>query len=93
MLDLKGIEQALQEGKVWALMGTGRYWVARRNGQTQLWKTRPGDFRIPIKCGMHSYGEITEKSNLGIGTRPEFDWPDFVISENDPNPAKAKKGK
>ena len=30
----------------------------RRNGRTQTWKTRPEDFRIPIKYGMRSYDEI-----------------------------------
>lgn len=33
--------------------------AARRNGKTQLWKTRPGDFRVPIKHGLYEYGEIT----------------------------------
>ena len=32
----------------------------RRNGKTQTWKTRPNDFRIPIKCGLYEYGEITQ---------------------------------
>ena len=32
---------------------------ARRNGRTQTWKTRPDDFRVPIKHGLYSYGEIT----------------------------------
>lgn len=31
----------------------------RRNGKTQLWKTRPDDFRIPVKRGLYEYGEIT----------------------------------
>lgn len=33
--------------------------VWRRNGQTQTWKTRPDDFRTPVKFGMHDYGQIT----------------------------------
>jgi len=24
----------------------------RRNGKTQTWKTRPGDFRVPVKYGL-----------------------------------------
>ena len=32
---------------------------ARRNGQTKVWKTRPGEFQIPIKHGLYSYGYIT----------------------------------
>lgn len=32
----------------------------RRNGQTQRWKSlgRQNDFRIPVKFGMYSYGQI-----------------------------------
>lgn len=33
--------------------------IWRRNGQTQIWKTRPDHFRVPIKYGMYSYHEIT----------------------------------
>jgi len=31
----------------------------RRNGRTQTWKTRPGEFSIPIKHGLHDYGYLT----------------------------------
>lgn len=31
----------------------------RRSGKTQTWKTRPGEFRIPVKYGMYESGEIT----------------------------------
>lgn len=30
----------------------------RRNGKTQVWKTRPNDFRIPVKYGLYMYGQI-----------------------------------
>lgn len=30
----------------------------RRNGATQTWKTRPNEWRIPVKYGMYSYGQI-----------------------------------
>ena len=33
--------------------------TARRNGKTQTWRTRPGEFRIPIKIGFRGYGAIT----------------------------------
>lgn len=36
----------------------------RRNGRTQTWKTRPNEFRVPIKYGMYDYSAITE-SNAG----------------------------
>lgn len=31
----------------------------RRNGSTQVWKTRPAEFRVPIKYGMRSYAQLT----------------------------------
>jgi hypothetical protein len=37
----------------------GTCYVHRRNGATQTWKTRPGDFRIPVKYGLKGYGNIT----------------------------------
>lgn len=30
----------------------------RRTGGSKTWKTRPEDFRVPIKHGMRGYGEI-----------------------------------
>lgn len=53
------IETALDAGKLWANMGNGRWWVCRRNGKTQTWKTRPDDYRIPVKAGFRSTGQIT----------------------------------
>jgi len=32
----------------------------RRNGATQTWKTRPNDFRVPVKYGLYGYGQIRE---------------------------------
>ena len=32
---------------------------ARRNGRTQTWKTRPGEFRIPAKHGLKNTFNIT----------------------------------
>lgn len=37
----------------------GKIYEWRRNGATQTWKTRPGDFRIPVKYGYRSTGQIT----------------------------------
>ena len=33
--------------------------VCRRNGKTQLWKRSAERFRVPVKCGLYTYGEIT----------------------------------
>ena len=52
-------EAALDQGKLFAEMTGGKFWLARRNGKTQTWKTRPFDFRIPVKCGLRSCGQLT----------------------------------
>lgn len=54
------IETALDAGKVEVAMNSGRWWRLRRNGKTQTWKTRPGEFRIPVKAGLRACGEITD---------------------------------
>lgn len=33
--------------------------IWRRNGRTQIWKTRPTEFRVPIKLGLYTYAAIT----------------------------------
>ena len=38
----------------------------RRSGRTQTWKTRPGEFRVPVKYGMYQSGEITERNADGF---------------------------
>lgn len=37
--------------------------AVRRTGQNKTWKTRPEDFRVPVKHGMYDSGEIVP-SNL-----------------------------
>jgi len=39
----------------------------RQNGKIQFWKTRPDDFRIPVKRGLYEYGAVTP-DNMGIVT-------------------------
>lgn len=34
----------------------------RANGRCQTWKTRPNDFRLPVKRGLYEYGEITPRN-------------------------------
>lgn len=34
---------------------------ARQSGQIQTWKTRPGDFRMPIKIGFYRHDAITPR--------------------------------
>ena len=53
--------------------GTPRRW--RRNGQTKTWKTRPGEFKVPVKHGLRDYGYITNENaqdfNVGDGIDPD----------------------
>lgn len=46
----------------------------RRNGATQTWKTRPGEFRIPVKYGIRTYGQLfsgLDAVSWHIGTAEE----------------------
>jgi hypothetical protein len=65
------IETALDNGLLWARMGNGNLWRLRRNGKTQLWKTRPDEFRIPVKAGLRSTGQITDASEIVADTSGE----------------------
>lgn len=83
------VEGALERGQLWTLMGMkdgkAKYWKLRRNGQTQLWKTRPLDFRIPVSFGFRGHGEVTH--NMAIGFRDDVaDFlPPLVVSSEDPS--------
>lgn len=35
----------------------------RRTGMTKRWKTRPTEFRIPVKFGLYESGEITHATH------------------------------
>lgn len=87
MNNLTAVEHALEDGNIWVRMRSGRWWLVRRNGATKTWKTRPGDFRIPIKAGLRVYGELTHVSDIGVGN-PQ-DNPVFVVTSFDPNEARS----
>lgn len=53
------IESALDRGELFVANRYRKWYRARRNGQTKLWKTRPNEFRIPIKFMFNGYGTIT----------------------------------
>lgn len=38
----------------------------RRNGVTKTWKTRPDEFRIPVKFGMYGYDYIIETDHAHL---------------------------
>ena len=88
MISKTEIEQALSRGNLWAAMRNGRFWVLRRNGATQLWKTRPTEFSIPIKAGLNSCSRLTHADNVGRTTDANWRRADFVICETDPNSIK-----
>lgn len=55
------IEKELDRGNLETkVYPSGKYWKIRRNGKTKLWKTRPNEFSISIKAGIHTYGYITQ---------------------------------
>lgn len=56
----------------------GKVYRWRRNGQTQTWKTRPDDFRTPIKYGLRDYGQLTETNADQFHT--ENDCPDNTVN-------------
>lgn len=40
--------------------------VWRRNGATQTWKTRPTEYRIPVKYGIRSYGQLHQSDAANV---------------------------
>lgn len=59
----EAIGHMLDRHMICAAMHGGAWYRARRNGATKTWKTRPGEFRIPIKAGFKACGYI-EHNNL-----------------------------
>lgn len=76
-LNLAQIEANLDLGLVKARMGNGRLWALRRNGATKLWKTRPTEFRIPVKAGLRACGYIDHDSTFGVAGDPDVS---FIVT-------------
>lgn len=51
-------------GSVTFVTKWGRPMRWRKNGKTKMWKTRPGEFRIPVKFGLYDHTYITHE-NVG----------------------------
>lgn len=66
---------------------------ARRNGATKTWRTRPGEFRIPIKIGFRDYGYIDNRNADEWSTRPIPTLPKPPRPPRPPKPAKVKPPK
>jgi hypothetical protein len=77
--NLSDIELALDKQRLLVRMANGRLWRCRRNGRTQLWQRTPGKFRIPVKAGIRSYGEITEATIVAYDLSIDRDLADFII--------------
>lgn len=58
------IEAALDADKLYVQVASGAWWLARRNGKTKTWKTRPNDYRVPIKCGLRTCGHAGHEIDL-----------------------------
>lgn len=71
-MTMQEIERLLDAGGLEVRASNGNYWKLRRNGRTQTWKTRPGEFRIPVKAGLRATGAITHESIIGDGGDFEF---------------------
>ncbi len=69
MFTMETIEKALDERRLECAMLSGRWWKLRRNGKTKTWKTRPGEFRIPVKAGLRSCAYITHYNMNSAGWR------------------------
>jgi len=57
----ENVDKLLDQGRIGAVMNTGKVWKARRNGKTKLWKRDPERICIPFKVGFKEYGQITER--------------------------------
>lgn len=64
-MSLEEVETALAAGQLWAGTRDGRWYEVRRNGKTQLWRTRPTHYRIPAKARLRDYVQITHESVVG----------------------------
>lgn len=41
---------------------SGEPYRVRVNGKLKTWKTRPSEFKLPVKHGLYEYGYITEQN-------------------------------
>jgi hypothetical protein len=51
----------------------------RRSGQTQTWKTRPNEFRVPIKFGLRESSALTESNLEYFHLESECPFRKFII--------------
>lgn len=61
-------DQAMTENNFFSLIDSNADKTplrVRRNGKTQTWKTRPGQFSIPVKYGLKQCFNITQSDAIG----------------------------
>jgi len=51
----------------------------RANGACKIWKTRPEDFRLPVKHGLYSYGYIDQDTKGDWAPGDRCDAPDVSL--------------
>lgn len=50
----------------------------RRNGKTKSWKTRPGEYKIPVAHGLYRHGYVIIKGNT-VNVETAYASPQYVI--------------
>lgn len=57
-----------------AKMGAVRCEVYRRNGSTQTWKTRPDEYRVPVKYGLKGYAQLLDTDGARVDGATGAQW-------------------
>jgi hypothetical protein len=71
---IRDAERALDAGRLYIAMNSGRWWLTRRNGATKTWKRAETRREIPIKFGFKLCGRI--------GRDIETNWQHFRIADS-----------
>ena len=56
LMTLRQVQNLRSGDRVWFLAADNTARGITVNGQPKLWKTRPGDVRVPLKYGMYQLG-------------------------------------
>ena len=60
------LECAVTYGKTGKAQPRASIFEWRRNGATKTWKTRPNEYRIPVKYGIRDYRYITQDDHVHL---------------------------
>lgn len=64
------IESALDNGQLYWWRGADKFYLCRRIGRTQLWVTRPDEWRVPTKAMFKSYPKLNNHSTVRFHRGP-----------------------